>query len=161
MGSFMTLNIRFPSFFPVIAVITYVQVDHDESSQKKMPQSAASGRSDEGDVTYSEVLKKAVGDDNGLSVASKASNDRAPPTYSKESNPKPRRSPQSTSQKGKKQHAGRYENGTALQQHSAYFDPDDDGIIWPWDTYNGCRKFGWGRGTSASDEGLNSEANRH
>jgi len=28
-------------------------------------------------------------------------------------------------------------------QHASYWDFDNDGIIWPQDTYVGCRKFGW------------------
>ena len=30
-----------------------------------------------------------------------------------------------------------------LQQHCAYFDPDNDGIIWPLDTYHGFHKLGY------------------
>lgn len=32
---------------------------------------------------------------------------------------------------------------TVLQQHIDYWDPDLDGVIWPTDTYRGCRRFGW------------------
>lgn len=32
---------------------------------------------------------------------------------------------------------------TVVQQHSSYFDPDGDGVIWPFDTYRGCRAWGW------------------
>jgi hypothetical protein len=32
---------------------------------------------------------------------------------------------------------------TVLQQHCAYFDRDGDGIIWPLDTYNSTRAWGW------------------
>ncbi|KAI9676336.1 MAG: hypothetical protein M1817_000493 [Caeruleum heppii] len=31
-----------------------------------------------------------------------------------------------------------------IVQHVAYWDPDNDGVIWPIDTYRGCRDFGWG-----------------
>ena len=30
-----------------------------------------------------------------------------------------------------------------VAQHAAYWDPDGDGVIWPSDTYNGCRAYGW------------------
>ena len=30
-----------------------------------------------------------------------------------------------------------------MQQHVDYWDSDRDGIIWPYDTYIGCRKWGW------------------
>jgi peroxygenase len=32
---------------------------------------------------------------------------------------------------------------TVMQQHCVYWDADGDGIIWPQDTYNGCRAWGW------------------
>ncbi|KIV87627.1 hypothetical protein, variant [Exophiala sideris] len=32
---------------------------------------------------------------------------------------------------------------TALQQHILFWDPDNDGIIWPWDVYNGFRELGF------------------
>lgn len=31
----------------------------------------------------------------------------------------------------------------AVQQHVVYWDKDQDGIIWPLDTYRGCRAWGW------------------
>jgi hypothetical protein len=30
-----------------------------------------------------------------------------------------------------------------IEQHVEYWDTDRDGIIWPLDTYRGCRKWGW------------------
>ncbi|KJX93160.1 caleosin domain-containing protein [Zymoseptoria brevis] len=36
-----------------------------------------------------------------------------------------------------------HKNQTVLQQHCAYFDPDNDGIIWPLDTYRSTRAWGW------------------
>ncbi|KAF8642871.1 hypothetical protein AX16_009377 [Volvariella volvacea WC 439] len=33
---------------------------------------------------------------------------------------------------------------TALQAHAGFFDFDGDGIIWPLDTYQGCREIGFG-----------------
>ncbi|TKX20187.1 hypothetical protein C1H76_7688 [Elsinoe australis] len=32
---------------------------------------------------------------------------------------------------------------TVVEQHAAYWDRDGDGIIWPLDTYRGCRDYGW------------------
>lgn len=31
-----------------------------------------------------------------------------------------------------------------VQQHVEYWDTDRDGVIWPQDTYDGCRRYGWG-----------------
>ncbi|KAH9903947.1 Caleosin-domain-containing protein [Xylariomycetidae sp. FL2044] len=39
--------------------------------------------------------------------------------------------------------AARHESQTAVQQHCSFFDQDHDGVIWPSDTYTGCRKIGW------------------
>lgn len=39
-------------------------------------------------------------------------------------------------------YAAKRQDRTVLQQHCEYWDPDGDGIIWPQDTYVGCRKWG-------------------
>ncbi|KAK4623758.1 Peroxygenase [Fulvia fulva] len=39
--------------------------------------------------------------------------------------------------------AEKHQKQSVLQQHCAYFDQDGDGVIWPSDTYNACRKWGW------------------
>lgn len=39
--------------------------------------------------------------------------------------------------------AAQHAHQTVLQQHCAYWDKDNDGVIWPWDTYFGCRAWGW------------------
>ncbi|KAL1311756.1 hypothetical protein AAFC00_001844 [Neodothiora populina] len=39
--------------------------------------------------------------------------------------------------------AEKHEHETVVQQHCAYWDKDHDGIIWPQDTYNGFRAWGW------------------
>ncbi|KZF23363.1 Caleosin-domain-containing protein [Xylona heveae TC161] len=39
--------------------------------------------------------------------------------------------------------AGKHEDDLVVSQHAAYWDTDKDGVIWPWDTYVGLRKWGW------------------
>ncbi|KAK2765605.1 hypothetical protein FQN54_008459 [Arachnomyces sp. PD_36] len=38
-------------------------------------------------------------------------------------------------------HASTHSHQTVLQQHCSFFDPDNDGIIWPLDTYRGFRRL--------------------
>lgn len=40
-------------------------------------------------------------------------------------------------------YADQHAHQSVLQQHCAYWDQDNDGVIWPWDTYFGCRAWGW------------------
>ncbi|KAI5820543.1 Caleosin related protein-domain-containing protein [Pyronema omphalodes] len=40
-------------------------------------------------------------------------------------------------------YATRHSHQTVLQQHCAFFDPDNDGVVWPIDTYRGCRDIGF------------------
>ncbi|KAK4549555.1 hypothetical protein LTR36_006552 [Oleoguttula mirabilis] len=39
--------------------------------------------------------------------------------------------------------AERHKHMTVVQQHCSYWDKDADGIIWPQDTWNGVRAWGW------------------
>ncbi|KAI9818945.1 MAG: hypothetical protein M1832_004113 [Thelocarpon impressellum] len=39
--------------------------------------------------------------------------------------------------------ARKHQHQTVVVQHTEYFDRDNDGVIWPQDTYQGCRDFGW------------------
>ncbi|KAL8722111.1 MAG: hypothetical protein Q9225_001355 [Loekoesia sp. 1 TL-2023] len=41
-------------------------------------------------------------------------------------------------------YAAKNKHRTIIQQHVKYWDRDNDNIIWPRDTYIGCRDFGWG-----------------
>jgi hypothetical protein len=39
--------------------------------------------------------------------------------------------------------AAKHAHQTVLQQHCVYWDKDNDGVIWPLDTYRGVRAWGW------------------
>ncbi|KAG9985260.1 Caleosin-domain-containing protein, partial [Aureobasidium melanogenum] len=39
--------------------------------------------------------------------------------------------------------AQNHQHQTVVQQHVVYWDKDQDGVIWPLDTYRGCRAWGW------------------
>ncbi|THZ88711.1 Caleosin-domain-containing protein [Aureobasidium pullulans] len=39
--------------------------------------------------------------------------------------------------------AEEHKHQTVVQQHVVYWDKDQDGIIWPLNTYRGCRAWGW------------------
>ncbi|KAI4251636.1 MAG: hypothetical protein LQ352_004730 [Teloschistes flavicans] len=43
----------------------------------------------------------------------------------------------------RKSYAAQNQHLTVIQQHVTYWDRDKDSIIWPRDTYTGCRDFGW------------------
>ncbi len=51
-----------------------------------------------------------------------------------------RESPNGTTEN---EYAERNKGRTVLQQHCDYWDRIGDGVIWPWDTYVGCRRWGW------------------
>ncbi|KAI4123785.1 MAG: hypothetical protein LQ338_005089 [Usnochroma carphineum] len=42
------------------------------------------------------------------------------------------------------EYAMKNQHRTVVQQHVKYWDRDNDNIIWPRDTYVGCRDYGWG-----------------
>jgi hypothetical protein len=150
-----TINIRFPSLSPVITVATNVQVDHKEPVYKGIDQDDINSDSDESKgrkAGYGALDGKASrcqteetvpqSSDHRTSqlplYESLLENEGATRTRLRSSSEKPIRALEGDSAHKSKQ-------GTCLQQHSAYFDRDGDGIIWPWDTYKGCRDFGWGR----------------
>ncbi|KAI1099859.1 Caleosin-domain-containing protein [Jackrogersella minutella] len=50
---------------------------------------------------------------------------------------------QSLSVDGKSTNTSSNQSETALQRHISFFDRDNDGVIWPWDVYNGFRELGF------------------
>lgn len=46
--------------------------------------------------------------------------------------------------------AGSNDSRTVLQQHVAFWDRNNNGVIWPWDTYTGFRRLGFGYLISAA-----------
>jgi len=52
--------------------------------------------------------------------------------------------PTTESPHGSTSWAAQHSDKTVVEQHAVYFDRDGDGIVWPVDTYRGCRDFGWG-----------------
>lgn len=40
--------------------------------------------------------------------------------------------------------ANKHKDKTVLQQHCEFFDRDGDGVLWPWDTYIGFYRLGFG-----------------
>ncbi|RZC49493.1 hypothetical protein C5167_017918 [Papaver somniferum] len=41
-------------------------------------------------------------------------------------------------------------NQNILQKHAAFFDRNKDGVIYPWETFQGCRAIGLGLGVSTA-----------
>lgn len=142
----LTVNIRFPSLSPVITVITNVQVTREDLVQDGVHRS----KMEDENVKYEKDSHRASNSPDTKEWAEQLNDHNEPDDLSNETSSM---GPNTELEKGPKSRnivhngnsAHKYQQGTSLQQHSAYFDPDGDGIIWPWDTYQGCRNFGWGR----------------
>lgn len=57
--------------------------------------------------------------------------------------PRANRAPTAEKPDGSEKWTRQHGDKTVIEQHALYWDGDGDGVIWPIDTYVGCRKFGW------------------
>ncbi|KAI3933841.1 hypothetical protein MKX01_028167 [Papaver californicum] len=56
----------------------------------------------------------------------------------------------SNSQSNNKEEPFMNNNPSILQKHAAFFDRNKDGVIYPWETFQGCRAIGLGKGVSTA-----------
>ncbi|KAI3931526.1 hypothetical protein MKW92_011128 [Papaver armeniacum] len=56
----------------------------------------------------------------------------------------------SSNQRDNKEEPYMSNNQSILQKHAAFFDRNKDGVIYPWETFQGCRAIGLGMGISTA-----------
>jgi hypothetical protein len=143
-----TFNVRLPSLSPVVTVATNVQVEHKEPAQNGVNQDImesenADWRKDGYEIFDDKTTESETDESIDLSKSSIPSYTTLP-VHSGATCAKLKAGPKSPNNAIESGSAYKHQQGTYLQQHCAYFDPDGDGVIWPWNTYRGCRNFGWG-----------------